>query len=250
MKEGKETEARPGMFVRIHLKDVPQTLADHFQGNLNHPLVLYGLLQHEQRMSVLNLVLKRHPQFSEPIKSKERLLFHVGCRRFYARPIYSSHTNGDKFKHEKFLRSDEATVASVYAPITFAPASVVVFKEYSDGSQHMVATGSLLGVNPDRVVVKKAILSGHPFKINVRSAVVRYMFFNRQDIDWFKPVELRTKLGRKGHIKEPLGTHGHMKVSFDRPLKSQDTVLMNLYKRVFPKWSYDPIVKQPLVSNL
>ncbi len=29
-----------------------------------------------------------------------------------------------------------------------------------------------------------------------------------------------------------------MKVRFDGPLKAQDTVLMNLYKRVYPKWTY------------
>ena len=57
-------------------------------------------------------------------------------------------------------------------------------------------------------------------------------------MNWFKPVELRTKYGRRGHIREPLGTHGHMKCQFSDVMKSQDTVLMNLYKRCFPKWTY------------
>ena len=30
-----------------------------------------------------------------------------------------------------------------------------------------------------------------------------------------------------------------MKCVFDNQLKSQDTPLMMLYKRVFPKWTYD-----------
>lgn len=43
----------------------------------------------------------------------------------------------------------------------------------------LVATGSLLSVSPDRVVCKRVVLSGHPYKINRNSAVIRYMFFNR-----------------------------------------------------------------------
>lgn len=76
---------------------------------------------------------------------------------------------------------------------------------YNCTFQELIATGNVLSTNPDRIVVKRVILSGYPFKVHKRSAVVRFMFFNRDDIEWFKPVQLHTKYGRRGHIKEPLG---------------------------------------------
>ncbi|XP_019611022.2 pre-rRNA-processing protein TSR1 homolog [Rhinolophus sinicus] len=243
--EEKEIEgAEVGWYVTLHVSAVPVSVVEHFRRGA--PLIAFSLLPHEQKMSVLNMVVSRHPGNTEPVKAKEELIFHCGFRRFRASPLFSQHTAADKHKFQRFMTADTAQVVTAYAPITFPPASVLLFKQNSNGMHSLIATGHLLSVDPDRMVIKRVVLSGHPFKIFTKMAVVRYMFFSREDVLWFKPVELRTKWGRRGHIKEPLGTHGHMKCSFDGKLKSQDTVLMNLYKRVFPKWTYDPYVPEPV----
>ncbi|KAI2656286.1 hypothetical protein H4Q32_013166 [Labeo rohita] len=214
-----EEGAMAGWYVTLHIVDVPLSVMESFQSG--KPLVLVSLLPHEQKMSVMHMLVRQHPSNTEPIKSKEDLVFQCGFRRFRASAIFSQHTSADKHKMERFLRPDAPTVMSVYAPITFPTAGVLVFKQRDNGMQDLVATGTLLSCDPRRVVLKRIVLSGHPFKINRRSAVVRYMFFNR-------------------------GTHGHMKCVFDSQLRSQDTVLMNLYKRVYPRWTYDPYVPAPL----
>nr|XP_022302874.1 pre-rRNA-processing protein TSR1 homolog isoform X1 [Crassostrea virginica] len=242
-KDVEEGGVLSGWYIQIHIADVPKEFMTSYKPGM--PVVIFGLLPHEHKMSVINFLLKRVPEYRPPIKSKDRLIFHVGFRRYSACPVFSQHTNASKHKFERFFAHDMVTMATIFAPISFPPCPVLVFKEQHDGQHELIATGSLHSVNPDRIVTKRIVLSGHPFKINKRSAVVRYMFFNREDIEWFKPVELRTKWGRRGHIREPLGTHGHMKCVFDGHLKSQDTVLMNLYKRMFPKWTYNPTVLNP-----
>ncbi|KAK7067020.1 ribosome biogenesis protein tsr1 [Halocaridina rubra] len=244
LKEEKDG-APPGWYVIVHIKDVPRHLYDiHITSH--SPLVAFGLLPHEQKMSVVNVVIKSHPVgHYRAIKAKERLIFHIGFRRFANQPIFSEHSSGNKHKFARFFHPGSTVVATMFAPITYPPASVMVFRERPDGAQDLVATGSMLSVDPRRMVIKRVVLSGYPFKINKKSAVVRFLFFNREDVLWFKPVELRTKWGRRGHIKEPLGTHGHVKCHFDGKLKSQDTVLLNLYKRMFPKWTFDPYVARP-----
>lgn len=244
--EEEEGLALVGCYVTIHVSNVPKVFADNWKPS--QPLVVFGLLPHEQKMSVMHFVIRRHASFDAPVKAKESLIFHVGYRRFSAGAIFSQHTTGDKFKAERYLPHEGAIVATVYAPIFFPPSPVLVFTE----DHQLIATGSVLKSDPDRVVLKKIVLSGHPFKIHKKSSVVRYMFFKRDDISWFKPVELYTKYGRRGSIKDPLGMHGHMKCVFDGQLKAQDTVCMNLYKRVYPKWTYDASVSipDPITSDL
>jgi len=100
----------------------------------------------------------------------------------------------------------------------------------------LVAAGSVLGADPDRLVLKRVVLTGYPTRIKVRSATIKYLFFNPGDVEYWKPVELYTKHGLVGNVTEPLGTHGLLKAHFDKPLKQHDTVCMPLYKRVYPRW--------------
>uniref|UniRef100_A0A5S6PZK0 Pre-rRNA-processing protein TSR1 homolog n=1 Tax=Trichuris muris TaxID=70415 RepID=A0A5S6PZK0_TRIMR len=222
-----------GWYVAVYIKNVEMKCAE-FLCNSSGSLVVYSLLPNEQKMALLNVVLRKHALCDQPIKSKDQLLFNIGYRRYFVSPVFSQHTNGNKHKLERFLAENATVVASFFAPVMFPPAGVSVFKLSTNGQLSLVATGSLMNVDADRVVLKRVVLSGHPYKINRRHAVVRYMFFNRDDVEWFRPVELRTRSGRRGFIREPVGTHGYMKCSFNTQLPSQDVVFIDLYKRVFP----------------
>lgn len=66
--------------------------------------------------------------------------------------------------------------------------------------------------------------------------MVRYMFFDQKDIEYYKPVELWTKNKLRGNIQESMGTKGLIKCIFSAYIKQNDIIAMSLYKRVFPKW--------------
>jgi len=94
------------------------------------PFVVFGLLRHENKMSVVNYAIKLHPSHpeDEPIKSKDRLVFFSGVRKFSAQPVFSQHTTGSKQKFERFLVPGDVCVATLIAPITFPPGPVLVFR--------------------------------------------------------------------------------------------------------------------------
>ncbi|TYK24600.1 pre-rRNA-processing protein TSR1-like protein [Cucumis melo var. makuwa] len=228
-----------GSYLRLHVKEVPVGAASKLcELAKSMPITACGLLQHESKMSVLHF---RYFQFlnwhnSPPLKGKEKLVFHVGFRQFVTRPIFSTDNfNSDKHKMERFLHGGRFSIASIYAPISFAPLPLIVLRSV-EGNASFAASGSLKSIDPRRIILKKIILSGYPQRVSKLKATVRYMFHNPDDVRWFKPVDVWTKCGRRGRIKEPVGTHGAMKCVFNGVLQQHDTVCMSLYKRVYPKW--------------
>jgi len=138
--------------------------------------------------------------------------------------------------------------ASIYSRIVMTPSTVLMFRAHelplpaeaevmepsNDELPPLVASGTLASVDPDRLLIKRILLTGAPLSVSKRTAVVRHMFFQPEDVRWFKPVELWTKHGLIGHIRGAHGTKGYMKCDFDGHIKNHDTVCMSLYKRQFP----------------
>jgi pre-rRNA-processing protein TSR1 len=124
-------------------------------------------------------------------------------------------------------------------PVTYTPCPVMVFREREGKQKELLAIGSMMGADADRIVVKRVILTGYPVRVHKRHATVKYMFYTPEDVTWFKPAGLYTKHGLQGNIVESVGVHGTMKCIFNAPIKQHDTVCLPLYKRVFPKFAPD-----------
>ncbi|KAL1680545.1 hypothetical protein EV122DRAFT_207682 [Schizophyllum commune] len=228
---------QPGTRVTVYIKGVPREAA-------KTPLTIFGLLQYEHKKTVLNFSVQRNTEYDGSVRSKDPLILCVGPRRLRVNPVYSQLTRGggkgtnNVHKFERYLRHGTTAVATIYGPVTFGAQPCLLLRETEDvQAPHLVATGTFTNTDTTRVVAKRIILSGHPFKVHKKTATVRYMFFNPEDIRYFKPIQLHTKYGRVGHIKESLGTHGYFKAYFDGPVTQMDTVCMSLYKRVFPRWA-------------
>ncbi|KAI9323514.1 hypothetical protein BX666DRAFT_1887721 [Dichotomocladium elegans] len=232
-------QVKPGTHITLWIKDVPKEAYAAY--SKERPYIVFGLLQYEHKMSLLHFQVQRDNAYEEPVKSKDPLVLHVGFRRYAVKPIYSQNSNkgsNNVHRFERYLEMGKTSYATVYGPVVFGKIPCMLYKETDNVNEPiLVAKGIFVNTDVKRIIAKRIILSGHPFKIHKRSAVIRYMFFNPDDVNYFKPVQLITKYGRVGHIRESLGTHGYMKCSFDGPITQQDTVLMNLYKRVYPKWN-------------
>mmetsp|Transcript_28798 Transcript_28798/g.28513 ORF Transcript_28798/g.28513 Transcript_28798/m.28513 type:complete len:85 (-) Transcript_28798:75-329(-) len=83
--------------------------------------------------------------------------------------------------------------------------------DYDSHDPVLVANGTVIDPDPLKIILKRIVLTGYPIKCKRKRAIIRYMFFNKYDIQYFMPVELYTKFGLRGKIKNSLGTHGLMK---------------------------------------
>lgn len=227
---------QPGTRVNVYLRNVPLQLQQHYTPG--QALTAYSLLRHEHKRTAVHFSIILSSEVEKPLRSKEELIIQCGPRRFIINPIFSNPgtTSNDVHKFNRYLHPGRTAIASFVAPLTWGSVPALFFKPTSSGLQ-LIGIGTSLLPSQSRVIAKRILLTGHPYKIHKRLVTVRYMFFNTEDVTWFKALQLWTKRGRTGFIKEPQGTHGYFKATFDGRVNPMDAVAVSLYKRVWPKWA-------------
>ncbi|PGH05219.1 pre-rRNA-processing protein TSR1 [Blastomyces parvus] len=240
---------KPGSRVNVHLSNVPL----HLKSAPSQPTSLFSLLRHEHKHAVVNINMTINSTVEEPLKSKEELIIQCGPRRLVIKPVFSAagNTPNNVHKFDRYLHPGRSAVATFIGPVSWGSIPVLVFKNTAatadtdamgssaDNGEldtwELIGSGTTMAPDHSRVVAKRVILTGHPYKIHKKVVTVRYMFFNAEDVNWFKALQLWTKRGRSGYIKESLGTHGYFKATFDAKINPQDAIGISLYKRVFPR---------------
>lgn len=236
---------QPGKRVNVHLRNVPLSLQKSC--DLKQPLAMFSLLCHEQKRTIANFTITLRSDHPAPIRSKDNLILQCGSRRFVINPLFSQtgNTPNNVHKFQRYLHPGQTAMATFIAPLTWGTVPALFFRAPEDlepsndldqtAGLQLIATGTSQAPDRARVIAKRIILTGHPYKIHKKLVTVRYMFFNKEDVLWFKALQLWTKRGRSGFIKESLGTHGYFKATFDGRINPQDAVGISLYKRVFPR---------------
>lgn len=252
---------KPGTRVAVHLR-VSESVSVESLRLLPTPMGLFSLLRHEHKRTACNHTITLNSDYPEPLKSKDTLIMQCGPRRLLINPLFSQagNTPNNVHKFERYLHPGRSAVATFIAPLVWGSVPCLFFKKTSTIPEQeidsdneaamaalerpgekpeytLIATGTSAAPASNRVIAKRAILTGHPYKIHKRVVTVRYMFFNEEDVAWFKALQLWTKRGRSGFIKESLGTHGYFKAQFDGKMNPMDAIGVSMYKRVWPRWA-------------
>lgn len=232
----KEAQVVIGNRIRLFIR-APRFVLDNVDV-VKSPFVIYSLLAHEHKLAVANFSFKTWEDYEKPVPSGEQIIVQYGFRRQVITPTFNqaSNSSNNVHKYERFAHFGDTCIATAIAPPVFYNAPSIFFKQ-TEGSLELIGQGTFLNCDHKRVTAERVVLTGHAVKIHKKLVTVRYMFFNPEDINWFKAVPLFTKSGRTGFIKESLGTHGYFKSTFDGKLTAQDVVAMALHKRVWPQIS-------------
>jgi pre-rRNA-processing protein TSR1 len=183
--------------------------------------VLFNLFGFETRKTIHNF------DFTSPTPLPEIITVDNGFRIFNTKAFVTRNLNNNLFKLESSLTDG---VVSFIGPFNFFDTTAFLL---SEGLNTLKAIRLLNGKTQDRIFFESKSLKGKPIKICKSYVVVEGMFFNKDQVEYFRNIQVASKNDISGFIKKPLGTKGLFKAYFSQQVKHGEFITMTLYKRIY-----------------
>ena len=183
--------------------------------------VLFNLFCYETRKTIHNF------DFSSLTPLSEAITVDNGFRIFNTKIFVTRNLNNNVFKVESSLSDG---VVSFIGPFNFFDTTAFLLP---DGLDTLRAIRLLNGRSQDRIFFESVTLKGKPIKICKSYVVVKGMFYNKEQVEYFRNIQVASKNDISGFIKKPLGTKGLFKAYFSQQVKHGEYITMTLYKRTY-----------------
>ncbi len=234
---------RQGLYIRVVLRNVPCEFLSGFQSHI--PIVLGGLLPHEEALGFVTARVKRHRWHKKILKSNDPLIFSIGWRRFQTMPVYTVEDDNDRRRFLKYTPEHMHCYASFYGPLVQPNTGVLAFQRTNNTNVgfRLSLTGTALDLEATSTIVKKLRLVGHPTKVFKNTAFVTGMFNSEMEVAKFQGAKLKTASGIRGQIKKAIadGEPGKFRATFEDKVLMSDMISCRLWVPVNPIQYYNPV---------
>lgn len=221
---------RPGMYVRVELKNMPCEFVEHFDPT--YPLIVGGLQSMEGNIGFVTARLKKHRWYKKILKSRNPLIISLGWRRFQTLPVYFMQDHNYRNRLLKYTPELLHCQTMFWGPIVPQGTGILAIEDVANVSPgfRIAATGVVLEMDKSTEIVKKLKLTGTPFKIFQKSAFIKDMFNTPLEVAKFTGACLRTVSGIRGQIKKAVhNPPGGFRATFEDQIKMSDIVFVRTW---------------------
>lgn len=183
-------------------------------------IVLYNLFDNEGTSTIMNY------EFTSNEPLPETIQIYDGVGTYNVQGFVTRNLNCGAFKPDSQLTSG---VVSFIAPFLHGNNKTAYGFCGMNGSIIRLYNGKC----EDRIFFEETHLVGWPTKICKRHVIVKRMFYNKEQVEYFSSVKLETKRGVTGFIKKPLGMKGMFKAYFPQQVNYGENITMKLYRRKY-----------------
>lgn len=235
---------RAGAYVRVMFENVPCEFIENFDPK--YPVLIGGLLAHEERFGFSQANIKRHRWHKKILKTNDPLIISLGWRRFQTVPMYTTSDSRTRNRMLKYTPEHMHCTATFYGPLVSPNTGFCAIPSVSNrqvsSNFRVAATGTITEVNESVEIVKKLKLVGYPYKIYKNTAFIKDMFNSALEVAKFEGAQIKTVSGVRGQIKRALSKpEGYFRATFEDKILMSDIIILRTWYQILPRKFYNPV---------